>query len=358
MVNKWAVVAVIAVVILGGALVLAQDKDDSNDVKPHEITIQDSLGKDVTLTVPVMKVCTVNTNAAEFMKILGISERVVSADNGTIDMLSSVYSNVTDVGGYSNPSGEMVVSSGATVVISQSSSRSLSAATEQTLKDNYGITVLRLDCYGSTMLSDVETLLKVFESSSADSAFAEYKTLYKSVIDTVLAKARSVDTSDQNTLLYFAGLNKFYNQNSELGKILDSIGGTSAIKNLVENPKGVTSAPAAEKLYEFDQTNGLDVIFIRDTGSSNDTSDASYSKLLEYLNVSVYGNPTAVTNHKVFCISTEVLSGPRDYIGYICIAESLGIDTVYDAEEQFSSFNSKYGLPLEPDYLVKTYPLA
>ncbi len=324
-----------------------------------DVTITDSTGKEVTLKAPVDKLCTVNTNAAEFFQMLGVSDRVVGADNATIKSLDR-YKNVVDIGDYKTPSGEKIVSTGANVVISQSSSRSLSEATEQALKDNYGITVLRLDFYGETMHRDVTEFLKLLSSDNAQKAYNEYKTEYDRVVKTVQDKAAAA-SGDPSFLMLFTSMSKsegtYYNENSELGKIIESIHGHNALTDMGVTSKTVTSKPSAEAVYDYDQAEKLGYIFIR--GVSGNPASADYQTFLETgKSLSGFGSMNVIKNKDVYVIETDVLSGPRDYIGHVCIAEAFGIDTGLDYESLVDAFNKKYGFDTSYTYIMQQFPSA
>ena len=367
------IVAAVAIVIVAAAAIVMLGNGGSNDkepeqtpdeptpapVVPHDVTITDSLGNTVTVTAPLTNVCTVNTNAAEFFKMLGVSDRISGADTATIDSLSA-YKGVVNIGDYKDPSGEKIVSTGAKVVISQSSSRSLSAATEQALKDNYGITVLRMDFYGETMKQDVEEILKALESDSANTAYSGYRTLYDDTVKTVKDKSASLG-SDASFLMLFTSMSKtagtYYNDNSELGKIVTSIGGHNALNDMGVTSSSVTSKPSAEAVYDYDQQGKLGYVFIR--GISGNPPETDYATFLNTgKSLSGFQDMNVIKNRDVYVIETDVLSGPRDFIGYVCIAEAFGVDTGLDYEKLASEFNQRYGFDATYSYIMEQFPAA
>ncbi len=348
------IVAVIAVT--GGAVLLGDNSDSGNDepVEPRDVTITDSLGNEITVTAPITKFCTVNTNAAEFFVMLGVEDRIVGADSTTVEDLGYIYDDVVNIGDYKTPSGELIVSTEAKYVISQSSSRSLSADTEQALKDNYGITVLRLDFYGENMMRDAQELLKILIDDDANDEFNDYKTTYDSVVSTVNAKAASA-TADDSFLIYTPSMGAYYNDNSELGKIVKSIHGHNALNDIGDSPgKKVTSKPSAEKIYELDQSGGLGFLFIRGTGAADAVTDYDAFKSTG----SAYPNfaEKVLASKHVYVINTDVVSGPRDYIGYVCFAEAFGIDTGLDYEKLVNDFNEDNGFNTKYNFVMAQFP--
>ena len=357
-----AIIAIICAVALGsaGAFAVISNMNDKGEEKITEVTINDSLGNDVTVEGPVKKICTVNTHAAEFLRILDADDRVVSADSDTIGSLSSIYRDVIDVGSYKNPTGEEIVRSGAKYVISQSSSRSLSTATEESLKTNYGITVLRLDCYGETMMKDVEQIVKILVSSDSEDRFGTYREYSAGVRDRILAAASQV-SGNPSYLFYFASLSAFSNENSELGKITSSIHGTNLTRTLMDGNIGTktTNTPAPEKIWNYDNEAGhsIDYVFIRSTEGK--TLDQAYQSFLGYKGtVYDFSKLTAAVNNHVFVIETDILAGADDYIGMLCIANAYGITIDRTPQQLVDEYNSMFGLTETFDCLMKAYPAA
>ncbi|MBQ3736418.1 MAG: ABC transporter substrate-binding protein [Candidatus Methanomethylophilaceae archaeon] len=359
--NILIAVAAVAILIGGGVGIYAIVKDNGNggekEIEPRDVTIKDSLGNDVTVTAPVTKICTTNTSAAEFFKILGVEKRIVGMDTSGKKALGNVYKDVTDIGNYKTPSGEKIAETGAKYVISQSSSRSLSTETEQALKDNYGIIVLRIDCFGETMMQDVEQLLKIIISEDADNAFADYKSIYNSIVAKAKEKAAAV-TGDPSFLFMVASMSAtagtYYSENSELGKIVKSLHGHNALTDMEVTSKTATAKPAASKILNYDQLGNLDYVFIRGTDSTTPAQD--YATFINTGGDLNFENLNVVANRNVYVIHTDVLSGPRDYIGYVCICEAYGIDTGLDYAKLTSDFDEKYGFGVTYPYIIQRMP--
>ncbi len=354
--RKIASIAIVAValIIVAGAIVLIGDNGGDDT---HKVVIKDSLGNDVEVTAPVTSFCTVNTNAAEFFQMLSIKDMIVGADKATISSLDT-YKNVTNIGEHKNPVGEKIAETGSKFVISQAEARSMSAATEQALKDNYGITVLRLNFYGETMLRDVEQLLKIISSDDAQKIFGEYKDTYKKTVDAVMDKA-SKASGDPSFLFFFTSMSStngtYYNENSELGKIAESIHGHNALKDMKVTSSTKTSKPAKETVFDYDKSGKLDYVFIR--AVSGHTAAADYQTFIKTGGDLNFNELNVVKNKNIFVIETDVLSGPRDYIGYVCIAEAFGIDTGLDYNELVNSFNKKYGFDVKYGYIMEQSPV-
>jgi len=346
-----AIAAVIILVCAGAGIALAQN-NGGNGEQEHTMTVKNSLGEDVTVTLPLKSICVVNSNAAEFLQIVGTADRVKAVDSAIKTDLSDIYGNAANVGSYKTPDKDVILSSGCKLVISQSSSRSLSADTEAALKES-GITVLRLDCYGTTMFDDVATLVKILESSSCSQKFDEYKTAYNTVKSAVLSKSASLGDS-ASYLLYFTSNKAFYNEKSELNGVVSSVGGHNCLTDIVAPGSGVSNKPAAESLYDYMKTNSVDYVIIR--GTTGTTAQSSYDGYLSYGGTYDLSDCTAGQNKHIYVVHTDVLSGPRDYIGYVCIAEIFGIDTGYDYDQMVKDFNTKYGFSATYSYIISAFP--
>ena len=368
--NTNAIIAIAAVVILTGAgagvYIALKDGNDAGakEIEPRDVTIKDSLGNEVTVTAPITRICTVNTSAAEFFKILGVEKRIVGMDTSGKATFGDLYKDATDIGNYKTPSGEKIAETGCKYVISQSTSRSLSADTEQALKDNYGIIVLRMDFYGETMMQDVEELLKILIDDDANNAFQEYRGLYDSIVSTTLEKSRNV-AGDPSFLFMFTSMSStkgtYYNDSSELAKIVKSIHGHNALvdMNITSKAGSVSATPSAETIYDYDQesVNRLGYVFLR--GTATTTAEQDFQTFFNSgggLNFQTELN--VVKNGHLYVINTDLLSGPRDYIGRICICEAYGISTGLDIAKLTSDFNEKYGFTVEYGYLMKQYTAA
>ena len=362
------IVAIVAVVIVGAGagvyIALNNGNSDSGEkeIEPRDVTIKDSLGNDITITAPITKVCTVNTNAAEFFQMLGVNERIVGMDTSGKAALGKTYENVTDIGDYKTPNGEKIAQTGAKYVISQSSSRSMSTETEQALKDNYGIIVLRMDFFGETMMTDVEELLKILISDSASTAFEEYKTTYNNVISTVKNVTKDV-SGNPSFLFLMASMSStagtYYSTSSELSKIVTDLHGHNAQTDMNVTSKTSTFKPAASKVLEISSEghDNLGYVFIR--GTDGQTAAQSYQVFLNTGGDMEFADNLKVVEHRhVYVINTDVLSGPRDYIGRVCIANAYGIDVGLNSLELVNQFNQKYGFEISYSYIMTQFPAA
>lgn len=332
-----ALVAVIIVASVGAYYATAGKSDPDGPLDPTSVTITDSSGTSVTIEMPITAVAVTNTNAAKFMQVLGVADLVKGSEETTRTMLPEIYGDIADIGKYSAPNGEDILSTGSKILITQFSSRGITNYDELTVM---GIKVIRLDMYGETMLEDLQKFASLFGPSAQEKA-NEYIAMYTEVVDRVLAL--DTDSSDDpNFLFEFLSMKKPYSDNSELSKIAESIGAVNCIGYLHPSATGATSDVQAAALLNWDKLNGIDYILIRGTISDTPTPQSQFDK---FLAVDIlYEEFTAIDAGHVYVIDTDVLSGPLDYVGYVCIAIALGLDVGdLDPSALVADFNEKYG---------------
>jgi hypothetical protein len=214
-----------------------------------------------------------------------------------------------------------------------------------------------MDFFGETMMQDVEELLKILISDDAKTAFDDYKVIYNSVIETVASKVKDV-SGDPSFLFMVASMSTknggtYYNDNSELGKITESLHGHNAITDIDSTSKTVTTTPQAEAIVNYDGLHHIEYVFIR--GNAANTPATDFNTFTTRVGTS---NLYAINNHHVFVIHTDILSGPRDYIGRVCLCEAFGISTGLDYQKLTTDFDEKYGFGVTYPYIMQQMPAA
>lgn len=338
------IIAILAISGISAAILISSDGNENEGL----ITITDDAGQVFTFDGPVSKIAVSNSTAAAMIEILGQEDRIVAIDQETKNISGGDYDNVVSFGSYKAPSGDIILQSGASVLICKSGSRTLTNETELT---NMGIDVIRLDCFGKTMLNDMEQLVKLLGGNARERA-----DMYLAFYEPIISEIKGIDTDnsdDKNFLFMFTSMKKPYSISSELGRITESITGENALRAMRDNSTTVTSNISQEKIFDYDQDYGIDVIILRsaarDAGVT--TAYATYVGISSF-----YANLRAVGTGDVYIIDTEVLSGPLDFIGYVCIAKAMGLTTSLDPDSLLEEFNEIFGLEIpERDYLYRAY---
>ena len=350
-----AAVAIVAVAGIAVAIVLMNNNKDTG------ITIVDDSGATITLSEPIKSAIVVNTNIPQSMKILGL-------ENECADILfysSSKYDDYYAMG-FTNinkdaplakniTNAEYILSKEVKYVIAPVSSMTLKEEAVNACKDA-GITVIKLNCNGDEQMSGIDRLAKLFgNTEQIQKKYTEFKELRETVINGVLGKC---SPSDAKTFLcYFGSGDSFYNQNAELSKIIESIYGKNALKDVnnldlsgISN-KAVTSGGILEALTVIDDNHPIDKLFVRGGGSlkASGTSSKTVTNVQDYwkdtskyaLSYYKFGYVATPTS-EVYVIDSDLLSGCMSHIGYVVLAELCGIDTGYDPATLITEFNTKY----------------
>ncbi len=353
---------VIAVV---AAYVVLSGSGDSEDKPSEGITIVDGSGKTITIKEPIETCTVVNTNIPKAMKVMGLVDNVenylsykesnrqsnyeemIGLGFTKIDKDAPLASNLTNA--------EYFITKNVKYIIEPVSSNKLTATAEAAC-ENAGIVIIKLDCFGDTMVEDMDKLLKLFGSpKKATTAYNNYLEVRNEVISKVVSKA-SIKESDL-FLFYFNGLKAFYNQTAELSKTFENIWGHNAIGLVVDSPSGVTNKAneegIKEALVKLDAEKSIDILVIR--SSSGDQADKLVSNwnsgpIADYDLSYIHGKDS-----KVYCIDSDLLSGTIDYIAYVALAEIAGIDTGYSVSDLVDGFYDKYGFKPITDVYIWHY---
>ncbi|MCQ2085352.1 MAG: hypothetical protein MJZ21_04310 [archaeon] len=309
----------------------------------QSITVKMSNDEEYTLSKPATKIAVVSSNESEMCQILGLEKYIVGlCDGAWEDQLNEEMRSIPKIGKYSSVTAEKIALTGAQYIISPYPSMGLPAATVSELKSTYGITTLYFDCYGTHLLEDVVNLAKIFGDESALAKAEEYVSYYNNIEAVIASKV----TSDKSIMFVANGMgdaSKYYTDSSELVKKIEKISGSNALQDMGANQgKKSTVSINGELVYNYDASDKLDILFIR----SKSGEELGYAYDLFYNSLkSFYGSeiPKVVSKGGCYELHTDVVSGCRDFIGDILIAQAYGFDTGLDASMLFDEFNMKYG---------------
>lgn len=349
MLNKTTTIFIVTVLAISGitAVFLINNNESEGDTP---IVIIDDSGTEFKFDDTISKIAVSNSTAAAMIQILGQTDKIVAIDDETKNIAGENYANVVSFGSYKAPSGDIILKSGALVLICKSGSRTLTNETELT---NMGIKVLRLDCFGESKLNDMEQLVKLLGGNSKERA-NDYLTFYNPIINEI-ENINNDNTNDKNFLFMFTSMKKPYSISSELGKITESIAGKNALREMSDNSTSSTSKISEETIYNYDKENGIDKIILRSASRDSGVTNAYGT----YIGISsFYSDLKAVGTGEVYIIDTEILSGPLDFIGYVCIAKAMGLETELNPDTLLKEFNELFGFEIPPrDYLYQAYAL-
>ncbi len=345
-------VAVIAVIAVAAVAVWGTQGGQSSD-KEAAIEFVDSGGNTIELDGPVDSVVSINTLPAIALKILGLQDKVdeilfYKTENRYQYFHDAGFNNISaDTPFYSTlTTADYFVENNMKVLLAPTTASPLSATLENSCKE-YGIKIIKLDCFGETMIEDMEKLVKMFGNPEKSvKALNDYKALRNGVIDDVLSKC---SPSDDNLFLFeMMGISAFYNENGELSKVVEKIYGKNAVRlmGLAPTEKVTTSAKGDgpnEKLTEIDDKTPITILFLR--ASAGDDAETIANKWNS--NVVKDYNLSYLKDDSVFCVDSEIVTGTMDYIGYVAMAQASGVDTGYSLAELASQYEELYGFPKE-----------
>ncbi|MDY5871773.1 MAG: hypothetical protein SPJ57_00890 [Candidatus Methanomethylophilaceae archaeon] len=359
---KIVAIGIVAVVAAAGCAFVLVNNGDGND---GPITIVDGSGKELKFDSPIDKVVTANTNIPNAIKMLGYNDNIAGL---------SFYSSKTDLSNWNkfSPSfpeakhmsltksmtAEEIAETGAEAVIVPVKSMTITPEQEVSFEE-YGLTVIRLDCNGDSAIDDLRKLITLFKGNGGtNDNFDAYMELYNSIVNTVVSKAGS-GSSDKTFLMYMSSGTSFYNQSSELSSIIESIYGKNALRNInnldVSNKTNAADSDGLqENIRALDNSDNVDKLFIRGKSTTNsvDTAKTVWEESVFAKSEMSYGKLSPITAGEVYIFDSDIMSGLLTFVGYIVIAEVCGIDTGYTVSEVIDDFNNTFGYEESPEGLV------
>lgn len=352
------VVAMMGIAAGGAAIYMLLDNDNTEE--DWAIIVKDDAGKEIKLKGPLERVAVVNTNIPTFMKILGLQDKVVGMDHRTLTEkeIATYYSGLVDFGDNKAMNGEKMLDNEVKHVLTPTS---MGVGNRDAL-EALGITVITVECFGETMIDDVDLLLKLFGSRDEQKAAAKkYTDMYHGVVDAILKKAQDKRTAEPSwnpSFLFQMASSKgdpFYTEIAQLSMIVEQIGGHNVVRDLGLVPATKQTIKISDAaLIDYDQTTGLDYIFIRGTEGENHTW--AYNKFLSLSNLEGWSELSPIKNRNVWYMDTRISSGAMTFIGYACIAEAYDIDTGNNLIGLMEEFNNEFGFDFSTENLSVQLP--
>ena len=336
-------IAIIAIVVVAmgvaGVFLINSGDDDSGD----KITIIDGAGKKIVLDEPLDSVVVGNTNVPKMCNILGAQDRVkglsfyaAGSNNSNWEKYSPLFPDAKHMSIEPQMTAEEVIKVAKAVIVPVSS-MTISYAQELSYKE-MGIKVIRLNCNGETAKEDMEKLTILFGKDEKIMAnYNEYWDHYNAVMETITEKAKS--SEEFRFLYYYSGLTSFYNQTSASNDLPESIGGKNALREI---SNAANQLGMREAVLELDNSKPIDYFFFR--ASSTTTSESAAEKA--FTDSEIYKNYmslSSVKNNEIYMFMSEPMSGCLSFVGYVLMAEAVGIDPGYEPSELIEEYNERYG---------------
>ncbi len=352
-----AVVAVLIIVVAAAAVVIANN-NNSNSGKSDTVTITQNDGTEVKVSVPVEKLCIVNTNAAEFATLLGVSDRVVGVSSTMIKTpTESWWSERENVGDYKTPDPGSILKTGATVVIGQCTSMPITNV--QALQDQ-GVTVILLDMYGySTQTDDLKQFAKLFPDSDASKIADKYATFFNGIVTKITSKTSAISEADKKTFLSTMGTkadSKYYSSTSELSLMLcDICGMKNVIADIVSTSTSSSVSVSEDPIAKYYSDKGIDVFILRNS-STYDKAAADIDAFRSTHSV-IDGTGLFDTAKVIKTVDSKVLSGPRCFVGMVYFASTMNpsIDIGLTMDSVITDYNAQFGTSWTSSQLFYEY---
>ncbi len=319
-----------------------------------EFTVADSIGRNVTIKMPVKGFIALGSYRNEAPKILKAQDMMVGVSSD-INSLKYYYPELVDkpsVGTWSTPDIEAIVKLHPDLVIT---SANLDRATqlEKSLRPA-GIAVLGLDFYRENIVrSEIKTLGFILDKNDEADRYLQWRDRYERKIKDFVGKIKNkprlfMEWGTANTVSTISS----YGKGSSGDAVCNVTGGTNICAGLPEYPK-VDG--------EWVLKENPDVIIkslAPPSGSPGWNSTAYVASILKsYIDGRPgWSNLTAVKNNRAHLISTEIVWGPDAIIGDAFYAKWLYPDLDIDPNKIYKEYCEQFlGVPY-PEGLVMGYP--
>lgn len=291
---------------------------EEGEPESKTITITDSIGRSVELSLPLEKVIVLNGDAAEAMRILKVEEKIVGAPDTVINHAYLGMEDIESVGKWNQPSFEKMVELEPQVVISYASSSPGEEVIEKLEPAGIKVVLLDLykpDCYDSELLIMAEMFGREKEAES----FIEWKAKQIAILDQV----KEVP-SEQKLRVFAMSASKFEQET------WGTFGNKSATHQAIERAGGINVAGELESYPEISAEwileKNPDVVFFTDYSkklvgfdvSDFNEADAFKEKVLEN---KIFGKTDAAKEGRIYIIDNQVVGGDKTYLGAIYLAK-------------------------------------
>ena len=357
-----AIAIAVPIIVIACVLIINNMNDQGGDNPgPSTIEIVDGSGAKITLDAPIDSCILVNTQVAQAICVLGEQDRVEDIlfyKAKKVDAYREMGFDIPDDSPvFSNlDNAEWIRETGVKYIIEPAGSSSKLKDTVESECKSYGITIIKLDCYGETMLEDMQKVIKIFGSTDkSQQRFDEYLSTYNDVVNAVKSKATAKDLT---FLVYMNGLKALYNEKSEMSILFSSVVGKNGLEGLGLPTTGVTNKidkdNILEKLTELDAEVGIDLLVIRGTADPTETEIKGYWNGTD-INKFQFEYMGDEEGSNVYFFDSDIMSGPMDYMCYAAIGDVLGLDYGYSLSGLVSDYNQKYHTDKKTDGLVYQY---
>ncbi|HOV83093.1 MAG TPA: ABC transporter substrate-binding protein [Methanothrix sp.] len=334
------------------------DVDRVNEIikgEEKELIVADSIGRNVTVNVPVRSIIALGTYRNEAAKILKAQDMMVGVSSDIKE--GYYYPDLADkpaVGTWSAPDSEAIVKLQPDIVIT-SANMNRATMLEESLKPA-SIAVLGLDFYRDNIIrSEMRTLGFILNRNAEADRYLQWRNTYDQPIRDYVTGLKEEDRPrlfmEWGTKNSISGISS-YGKGASGDAVCDFTGGQNIAGNLKEFPK-VDS--------EWVLKENPDVIIKCLAPGSGKAGWNSTEEAAEILDGYIEGRPgwsnlNAVKNNRTHLLSTEIAWGPDGIVGVAYYALWLHPEMDIDPEKIYREYLDQFMGVEYPEGAVLGYP--
>lgn len=338
----------------------SQDIERINEIirgEETELTVSDSIGRNVTVSLPVKSIIALGTYRNEAAKILKAQDMIVGVSSDIKE--GYYYQDLADkpaVGTWSAPDSEAIVKLKPDIVIT-SANLDRASMLEESLRPA-GIAVIGLDLYREDIMrSEMRTLGFILDKNEEADEYLQWRGSYDQVIHDYVA---GLNEQDKPRLFMEWGTRNSISEISSYGRgssgdaMCSSIGGRNIAGDLNEYPK-------LDSEWILKENPDVIIKLLAPGGGKagwNSTKEADQI-LNGYLEERPgWSNLDASKNNRVHLLSTEIAWGPDGIVGLAYCAAWLHPGMDIDPEKIYREYLEQFLEVEYPEGAVLGYPIT
>lgn len=341
----------------------------ADDSSKYPMTITDSLGRNVTIDVPVERIVVLNSDAAEAVAILGCADKIVGVSD-TVKNKEYYFpqlKSVQLVGTWREPDYEMIAEIAKVgdkvvpniLVITYTSPGKPYGAEEAASKlEPFGIKVVGLDLYKpETMIQEILTLGRILDREEMARSYVEWYEKVKGDVEDAV-KDRSVP--------------KVYVESTSKGGSYTTHGPGSGVDQLVSIARGHNIASDLKEAYpvvdwEWVISRNPEIIIKKVSYTDRtpypfgwERPPSQDSVKLENILNEIISRPgsesiSAIKNNRVYLMNWEITAGLDDVVGLAYMAKILHPEIDLDPDGIYREYLQMLGVDY-PKGRIFIYP--
>jgi iron complex transport system substrate-binding protein len=306
-----------------------------------DIMIMQTNGEICTLPHIAERIVLLNANAAEVLRLLGASEKVVGVSQSILDNaeVGPMFPAAVSVGKWNVPDIEMILSLSPDVVIAFCSSKPNNA----NLIEAAGVPIVYIDCYKpTTMVQDVHSLGVLAGNSNRAEEFTMF---YNATLENISTR---IPSDTRMPRVFCEGYTDYAAQG--VGSGMDLLLEMSRGKNVISTS---VTAGKAEISPEWLVAADPEVIIKVATEKNMLNATDLISSLARRPG---FSSMQAIQNNRTFLINSGIVYGPRTFAGTLAVAKILYPEEFSDVSirDALQDYSERFGLNMSTK--IPIYP--